>query len=381
MKLLLLIDENLTRAKAIKKNFDNFEKRHNPLGVFEEIHIVDAPFKFTGTREIGKGACLYSTRRFFGFGYIGIIFKLIRIIKKERIDIIKINYTNFLGLLGVILQKIFNIPCVAGCYNDHRMWQKLFPFDRVYLILILERFVYRQARYVLFQSTYIKKYLRSLGVKEERLKSYYSINTEIENFYNCQHRPDARYFTIVFCGRLHNQKDVWTLLKAFKILRQKKEDSRLWLLGDGPLRKKLERFVKKNNISGVKFFGFIENKEVKRKFELSDLFVLPTLFEGLPNVLWEAKVAGMPIVTTAIPHVADIVSSNDAYLFPPGDYLELARILLKLYRNQPELLRLREATLKRSEEFFAKKPFEKNAQTYRDVYKETKGLTTNQVNV
>ncbi len=371
MKLLLLIDENLTRAR-VKKNFDNFEKRHNPLGVFEELHIVDSPFRYSGKTEIGKGVYLYSTRRFFGLGYIAIIFKVIGIIRKEKIGIIKINYSKFLGLLGIIMQKIFKIPCVAGCYNDYRTWRRLFPFDRVYWTLMLEKFVYRNARYVLFQSQYMKDYLHALGVKDKQFKLCYVVNTEIENFYNCQRNTDQKYFTIVFCGRMHNQKDIWTLLKSFKELRQEKDDARLWLIGDGPLRLKLERFVKKNNIPDVTFFGFIENHEVKRKYVNADIFVFTTLFEGFPNVLLEAQIAGMPIVTTDIPHVSEIVSANDAYLFPARNHKELVRILFKLYRNGEELSRLSKASLRKSADFFSRKPIEKNAKTYREIYEESK---------
>jgi len=370
MKLLLLIDENLTRAR-VKKNFDNFEKRHNPLEVFEELHIVDSPFRYSGKVKIGKGAYLYSTRRFFGLGYIAVIFKVIRIIRKEKIDIIKINYSKFLGLLGIIMQRIFKIPCVAGCYNDYRIWRRLFPLDRVYWTLMLEKFVYRNARYVLFQSQYMRGYLSVLGVRDKQFKLCYVVNTEIENFHNCQRNRDEKYFTIVFCGRMHNQKDIWTLLKSFKELRQEKDDARLWLIGDGPLRHKLERFVKKNNIPDVTFFGFVENQEVKRRYEGADIFVFTTLFEGFPNVLLEAQIAGIPIVTTDIPHVIEIVSVDDAYLFPPRDHKELTRILFRLYRNEEELSRLSKASLRRSAEFFSRNPIQINAQTYREIYDES----------
>lgn len=371
MKLLLLVDENLTRAQ-VKKNLESLDRRHNPLGIFEELHIVDSPLWYSGTTEIGKNVYLHSTKRWLGLGYIAIIFKVIGIIKKEKIDIIKINYSRFLGLLGIVMQKVFKIPCVAGCYNDYRTWHKLFPFDRIYATLILEKLIYRNAKFVFFQSQYMKDYLLALGVREEQFKPFYRMDTHIENFYNCERHLDKRYFTLVFCGRLHNQKDVWTLLKGFKELRQNKQDARLWLIGDGPLRSKLERFVEKNNINGVTFFGFIENKEVRKRFETADLFVFTSLFEGTPNVFLEAQAAGMPIVTTNIPHLSNMVNRENAYFFPARDYKELARILLKLYRNEEELLRLSQASLKKSAEFFSQKPFERNAQTYREIYEESK---------
>lgn len=372
MKLLLLVDENMTRARSIKKNFDRFEKRINPGNVFEEVHIVDTPLYYSGITELGKKTYLYSTKRLFGIGYITVIFKIAAIIKKEKINIIKINYSKFLGLWAIFFQWAYRIPCVAGCYNDYRSWRKYFPFDRIFVNLFLEKFVYRHARFVLYQSRFMMNYLQALGVRQERFKLCYVMNTDVDNFLNVRHSADPRFFTLVFCGRLHNQKDVWTLLRAYKILKESRFDARLWLIGDGPLRLKLEAFVKDNAIKDVLFYGFLENSVIASLYAQADLFVFTTLFEGFPNVLIEAQAAGLPIVTTDIPHVSEIVSSNDAYLFKVKNHLELSGILNRLYRNEPELNRLRQASRKRSEEFLKKDIPRTNSKAYRDIYNESR---------
>ncbi|MDP3731914.1 MAG: glycosyltransferase, partial [Candidatus Omnitrophota bacterium] len=114
------------------------------------------------------------------------------------------------------------------------------------------------------------------------------------------------------------------------------------------------------------------NREIRKKFEMSDLFILTSLFEGFPNVLLEAQAAGMPIVATDIPHVSDLINSDNAYLFQPRDYKQLGNIFLKLYRNEEELCRLSQASLRTSAEFFSKNPFEINAQVFREIYAESR---------
>ncbi len=104
---------------------------------------------------------------------------------------------------------------------------------------------------------------------------------------------------ILSAGRLDLQKDWDTLLKAFNKL-QKKIKARLIIIGDGPDRKKLERYIKENKLfSCVSLAGFQLNPFAW--MAKSDLFVLSTFGEGFPNVVIQSLACDCPVVSTDVP--------------------------------------------------------------------------------
>ena len=104
---------------------------------------------------------------------------------------------------------------------------------------------------------------------------------------------------IISVGRLTPQKDFPTLIRAFALV-LKKRQARLVIVGEGPERPYLERLIAELGIGdSVALLGFQDNpyKFVKR----ADLFVMSSVFEGLPTVLLEAMAIGTPIVSTDCP--------------------------------------------------------------------------------
>jgi glycosyltransferase involved in cell wall biosynthesis len=105
---------------------------------------------------------------------------------------------------------------------------------------------------------------------------------------------------LIAVGRLVEQKGFSYLLQALKIL-LKRRPVRLWILGNGPLKSSLEAQARDLGIAEhVQFLGFRPNpfKYTAR----ADIFVLSSLWEGLPSVLLEAMALGLPVVATRAPY-------------------------------------------------------------------------------
>lgn len=138
-----------------------------------------------------------------------------------------------------------------------------------------------------------------------------------------------RPFTIVHAGRLHAQKNQALLLKAISQL--KDLDAELWLLGEGPLEKKLRALACRLRIEDrIRWLGFQTNPFPF--FRRADCFVLSSRFEGLPNTLIEAMVCGTPCVSTKCPFGPDelIAHGETGLLVPPDDSDALASALRSL---------------------------------------------------
>ena len=163
-----------------------------------------------------------------------------------------------------------------------------------------------------------------LDLREIIKKSKYKIKN---NFYD-------KGFRIINIGRMTEQKDQITILKAINILKDKFK-FKLIILGRGSEKERLLEFIKKNKLEKlVKLIDFIENPYPYLKS--ANLFVLSSKYEGLPNVLLEAASLKKLIISTDCPTGPREILNNGkgGILFSVGNYEELSRKILLCYRNK-----------------------------------------------
>ena len=132
---------------------------------------------------------------------------------------------------------------------------------------------------------------------------------------------------IIACGRLVEQKGYDVLLHAFAHLRAS-HPARLLILGEGPLRGTLQTLAERLQVAEVtKFISYHPHPEAC--FAKSDVFALASRVEGLSNVLIEALIVGIPIVSTDCPTGPREVLANGAFgrLVPVNDSAALATAL------------------------------------------------------
>ena len=154
-------------------------------------------------------------------------------------------------------------------------------------------------------------------------------------------------------GRLVPAKDYATLLKAFAELMKDFNNAKLWIAGDGPLRKNLEALAHNLGLdNSVSFLGL--RKDVPELMALADAFVLSSAWEGMPNVLLEASASGLPIVSTKVSGAEEIVcEGKTGYLVPPGNPLALAEAMRKVMICFPKKRRnLGEVAKRRIKRYF-----------------------------
>jgi glycosyltransferase involved in cell wall biosynthesis len=136
--------------------------------------------------------------------------------------------------------------------------------------------------------------------------------------------------TVLFSGRFIERKGIDFLLRAWKNLEDDFPDARLVLLGEGPLLPEMKRLASELGIEGsVEFRGHVP--VVRDLLRAADIFVLPSLQEGMPNSLLEAMACGLPPVGTRIGGVEDIVTDGEnGVLVEAGDAAGLAAGLRRL---------------------------------------------------
>ncbi len=129
---------------------------------------------------------------------------------------------------------------------------------------------------------------------------------------------------IIGVGRLTEQKDFITLVKAFSLLRKKRK-ARLVILGEGKDRNKISSLIEDLGlVDDVEMPGYVDNPIAW--MANASVFCLSSIWEGLPGVLIEAMAAGCPVVSTDCPGGASEILENGKYgpLVHPGDDKALA---------------------------------------------------------
>jgi glycosyltransferase involved in cell wall biosynthesis len=153
---------------------------------------------------------------------------------------------------------------------------------------------------------------------------------------------------VLFVGRLVVHKDVPTLLKAAAALHARLPGLRVALAGDGPLRDSLARDVEALGLQGVvHLLG--QRDDVPDLIESADAIVLPSLREGLSNVILEGMMGGKPVVASrAGGNVELIEHDRSGLLFDVGDVQALAAALERLARDTALRARLGEGARQRA---------------------------------
>jgi len=138
-------------------------------------------------------------------------------------------------------------------------------------------------------------------------------------------------------GRLSPEKGQHILLEAFKLSLVKNPSLRLVFVGDGPRRAFLEELADKFEIaSQITFVGY--QSAMRDYFEAIDLLVLPSLSEGLPNVILEAMALGTPVLATKVGAVELVITNNqNGFLVESGDASKLSERIDQAILNRQAL--------------------------------------------
>ena len=165
---------------------------------------------------------------------------------------------------------------------------------------------------------------------------------------------------ILSVGRLVEKKGFQDLLQALLKVKEKGQRFRCTIYGDGPLSGMLERWLEEHGMAGdVRLMGDSTQQELISIYQKATLFALTPVQtedgdrDGIPNVLLEAIAGGLPVVTTAVSGIPELVDDNqNGLLYPSRDVDGISSGILELLRNVEKRTRLGEAASKKVTEQF-----------------------------
>ena len=170
-----------------------------------------------------------------------------------------------------------------------------------------------------------------------------------DNFFNEQtlnSKREGDEYCFLCIGRLCEQKGQLLLLEAFSRFINTGFKAQLTLAGDGEMRVEIESFIKQHNLQGnVTITGWVDSIEIKELLSKSDAMLLPSFAEGLPVAIMEAMATGVPVISTAIAGIPELVVDKvTGFLVFPGSVNSLEDALVaftKLSQSELDAVRKR----------------------------------------
>jgi glycosyltransferase involved in cell wall biosynthesis len=265
---------------------------------------------------------------FCGYTYFLAINKFLMALRKQfPFDLIISYWVYPDGFAAALCAKKFNVPLIIRPRgSDINVWIKHGILRRIIKKTL------RKAQKIIPVCNDLKQSIKTLGVKEEKISSV-SLGVEHKKFFPMEKDACREKFNlemnkkiVLFVGNFIEVKGIDYFLKAIEILDNNgRDDIIIQMLGSGKLKNKIESVIRNNGNLSINIQGEIAHNELPIWMNASDVFCLPSLSEGFPNVLMEALACGLPVVATNVGGIPEIINNeNLGILVPPRNEKALA---------------------------------------------------------
>lgn len=255
--------------------------------------------------------------------------KLGKIIRKNSIKIVHLHssHAHALGLLAA--KSGGNCKVILSRRVD-------FPIKKN----LLSRLKYLNVDRIIAISERVKRVLVADGLSEEKIDVVYS-GIDIDRFQNVKGDHliselalNTHKLRIGNIAALAWHKDHKTLIEAARVVVDEFPQVIFLIAGEGPLRREIETLIKKFNLQeNVKLLGF--RQDIPEVLSILDLFVLSSSWEGLGTSLLDAFASRVPVVSTNVGGIPEIVKDGvNGILVPPGNPDALAGAIISLLKNR-----------------------------------------------
>jgi len=292
-----------------------------------------------------------------------------RYIRENKIDIVQShNYkSNFYSLFSGIN---LNVKRVATCHNwlSHSLKMKFYE--------LLDKFILNRFDKIVAVSAFLKDEIINSGISEEKVMVINN-GVDIEKFQDVSYKPQLKVSlglkendrVIGTIGRLTLEKGHIYLLKSFTNVVLEFPNTKLLIVGDGPLKSSLQATTRKLQLEDKVVFSGIR-KDIPDMLNIMDLFVLPSIKEGLPMALLEAMLAKKTIIATRVGAVPKVIEDGrSGILVEPRDIDGLSNQAIGLLKDELRASFLaNNAFEKAKNEFSAQRMAEKYIQAYQAFY-------------
>jgi len=310
--------------------------------------------------------------------YFTIILKLLKNIRKYKINVILSHSLNFGALISYSIHLLTGIP-IIGIARGHL--DSLFQYVSIeYFKNAIIRAMYRKfskliyyfliskLQIIISKGKKLASFLKSKGAKKVYViptgvnYSNFNINNGVDkvilnNEFNEKLILDKNLkIYITFIGRLIEIKGIPILIKAFNLVSTKYNNLELIIVGEGHLKAKIKEMIEQYDLQNrIHLIGAVKHKKIPQILKISKMVIVPSiiLFEGYPTVIQEAFSLGIPVIASDLEGLNDFIEDRiSGILFKPKNYNDLANKIDFLLNNKDIMYKIKKESKKIAIKYF-----------------------------
>lgn len=272
------------------------------------------------------------------------IHQMLQLCRTERIGLYRCREPGETAFYGLCLKIALGIPMILSTGGNHRLSNDLrgkYPFGNRRVAFFLEEMAYRYADLIFCINQYTRKLIENLGGGNRNALVLNPIRIDGDVFNYAKYDGvssrikegiDKATKIVLYVGRLEYDKQVDILFDVIPIVLSENPTTIFYIVGDGPLRHKLEEKALPLGVSkNVIFKGFVSNEELPYYYSMADVVCIP--MSGF--VIYEAAAMQRPIVAFDVDWHAEFVEDGvTGLLIPNRDAKKLAEGIVSLLRDE-----------------------------------------------
>ncbi len=342
---------------------------------YEEIKAKEKDIQILKSEGIKFTQCPFLLRRINIIKDLKAFFDIWRIIKKYN-PLIVHTHSSKAGLMGRLAAKLAGTPIIVHTPHGHVFFGYFGPL-KTKLFIILEKLASRITDKIVALTNREKKdHILFKIAEEDKFSVIYSgIELNILKESSSEEKQNIKKelgipensLIVGTAGRLVPVKGPEFLVKASKYIISKYPDTYFLFTGDGPLEQDLKRKALEMGISdNIIFSGWRD--DLAKIISIYDIFVLPSLNEGMGRVLVEAMALGKSIVASNVGGIPDLVThGKNGFLVPPKNPKELAKYIQVLLEDKDKREKMGLAGKEMAYNFTSERMVEKIANLYKKL--------------
>ena len=295
------------------------KKRHIPLTLIPEL-----------VREINPVKDLIAA------------YKLVKLFKREQPHIVH-THSSKTGIIGRWAARLAGVPVIVHTVHGwgHHPYQQ--PLIQKIYIFAEQKTVSFTDKLIAVSTLNVDKGLKDhIGTREKYVVIHSCIN--LDDFSRPKVDPlslrralgiDAASPVVGTVSRLSHQKNPLDFVRMAAQVKKEIPTARFLFVGDGPLRAETEALIRELHLEQDIILAGLR-MDVPDLLHVMDIFTLTSLWEGLPRVIPQAMIAGLPVVANNVDGNAEIIRDGvNGFLTPPGDISLMAERIVRLLKDQP----------------------------------------------
>ncbi len=186
---------------------------------------------------------------------------------------------------------------------------------------------------IVLSNTWKDYYVLNLGLNPQQV---FVLPNPVELPAEIPQRLNINRVTLLFCGRVGERKGTFDLINAFANLSaEQKNCAQLIIAGDGDIEQGRKLVENLNLTEYITFVGWVNSEQRDKLLAKADVFLLPSYNEGLPMAILEAMSWGLPVISTPVGGIPELITSNEnGLLVEPGDIQQLSVAMQSLIINE-----------------------------------------------